>query len=136
MGNAIGDTTSLLEAAVFGCPLDVDIAPIDTQTVDTANFGLDPNVPPGQNFDLLTWSIDTPERDPEDGLALRTSERDLGSGYESTGHFFTNTEDVWMYFRVGAYTQKGSGDRGDDSGLGSDFDQITFFKLSNTHGEQ
>jgi poly(beta-D-mannuronate) lyase len=98
MGNSIDDRTSLLEAAVFGCPLDVDTAPIDTQAVDTANFELDPNVPPGQNFDLLTWSIDTPETDPEDGLALRTSERDLDRGYESADHFFTNT-DGGMVFR-------------------------------------
>ena len=92
-------TTALLEASVFGCPLDVDVAPIEEQNIDVAQFGLDPTLPPGDNFDLLTWSLDTPEEDPDDGRALRTSERDLDNGYEEDDFFFT-ADDGGMVFRA------------------------------------
>jgi len=43
---------------------------------------------------------------------------DLDSGYDD--------RDEWMYFKAGAYTQNDSGD--DD-----DYDEVTFYRLSNTH---
>jgi len=42
---------------------------------------------------------------------------------ENSGY---NRDDEWMYFKAGAYTQNNSGDS-------SDFDEVAFYKLSNTH---
>ena len=44
--------------------------------------------------------------------------RDRMSGYD--------VPEEWMYFKAGAYTQNNTGDA-------SDFDQVTFYALSNTH---
>lgn len=87
----------LTELAVFGCPLDVDIAPIDEQTVDITQFNLDPNVAPGDNFDLLTWALDTPRTDPDDGFSLRASERELDAGFVDDDYFYT-ADDGGMVF--------------------------------------
>ena len=42
----------------------------------------------------------------------------INSGY--------NQDDEWMYFKAGAYTQNSSGNDGD-------FDEVAFYRLSNTH---
>ena len=42
----------------------------------------------------------------------------------------------WMYFKAGAYSQNNTGGSGDANGIGTDYEQITFFSLSNTHGPQ
>lgn len=101
-GRDTGNTTSLLEAAVFGCPLDVATAPVDTQTVDLSQFNLDASAPPGENFDLLTWALDTPREDPSDGFSQRTSERGLDGGFEDPDHFYTGP-DGGMVFRSTIY---------------------------------
>lgn len=84
--------SSLVEASIFGCPLDVSVAPLKTQSVDLAQYNLNPNVPPGENFDLLTWALDTPRTDPDDGFSLRASERELDNGFEDPDHFFTASD--------------------------------------------
>lgn len=96
-GTSNDNTTALIEAAVFGCPLDVETAPIQTQTVDMTQFNLSPNVPPGDNFDLLTWALDTPRTDPDDGFSLRASERELDDGFVDDDYFYT-AEDGGMVF--------------------------------------
>jgi poly(beta-D-mannuronate) lyase len=96
-GSDTDGRTELAEVAVMGCPLDVDVAPIAEQSVDIAQFNLDPNVPPGSNFDLLSWALDTPEVDPNDGFSLRASERQLDAGYVSDQYFYT-AEDGGMVF--------------------------------------
>jgi hypothetical protein len=101
-GRNSSNTTALLEAAVFGCPLDVETAPLENQTVDLNQFNLDPNAPPGDNFDLLTWALDTPREDPSDGFSQRTSERDLNDGFEDPDHFYTGP-DGGMVFRSTIY---------------------------------
>lgn len=106
-GDNVSNTTSLLEAAVFGCPLDVAVAPIETQTVDLSQYNLDANASPGDNFDLLSWALDTPEEDPSDGNALRQSERDLADGYESNEYFYT-ADDGGMVFRSTIFGAKTS----------------------------
>ncbi len=97
--NTDTNTVSLLEAAVFGCPLDVAIAPLETQTIDTAQFNLNPDATPGQNFDLLTWALDTPEPETAGSSdALRTGETDLDTGHED--EFFFTAADGGMVFKA------------------------------------
>jgi len=96
-GGSTSAITALNEFAVFGCPLDVTNAPIESQDVDVSQFNLDPNAPPGANFDLLTWALDTPRTDPGDGFSLRASERDLNDGFVDEDYFYTS-EDGGMVF--------------------------------------
>ena len=63
-----------------------------------AASGLDPNVPPGQNFDLLGWKLNTPEADSR-GLANKIDEVDLAAGYTDADYFWTGA-DGGMVFRV------------------------------------
>lgn len=91
---------AIIEVIPFGCALDED-APIEEGNFDLSALDLDPSVPPGSNFDLLTWAMDTPEVDPSDGLATRVSERELDEGYEDQ-YFFTG-EDGGMVFRTDIY---------------------------------
>ncbi|MDB9970844.1 polysaccharide lyase family 7 protein [Porticoccaceae bacterium] len=63
-----------------------------------AASGLDPSVPPGQNFDLLGWYLSTPEENPS-GLSTRIAEVDLAGGYEHPDYFWTS-DDGGMVFRV------------------------------------
>ncbi|MDB9949534.1 polysaccharide lyase family 7 protein [Porticoccaceae bacterium] len=63
-----------------------------------AASGLDPNVPPGQNFDLLGWYLSTPEENSS-GLSTRITEVDLAGGYEHPDYFWTS-DDGGMVFRV------------------------------------
>ncbi|MDC1211409.1 polysaccharide lyase family 7 protein [Porticoccaceae bacterium] len=60
--------------------------------------GLDPSVPPGQNFDLLGWYLSTPEENSS-GLSTRIAEVDLAGGYEHPDYFWTS-DDGGMVFRV------------------------------------
>ena len=89
--------TALAELAVFGCPLDVTVAPIEEQDVDLAQFNLDPTKAPGENFDLLSWALDTPRTDPDDGFSLRASERELDNGFVDDDYFYT-ADDGGMTF--------------------------------------
>lgn len=63
-----------------------------------AASGLDPSVPPGQNFDLLGWYLSTPEENSS-GLSTRIAEVDLAGGYEHPDYFWTS-DDGGMVFRV------------------------------------
>jgi len=51
----------------------------------------------------------------------------VGSGYDR--------DDEWMYFKAGAYTQNNSGDTTGhgENGDEADFDQVTIYRLDNTH---
>ena len=98
-GNLTTGITALSEIAIFGCPLDVGIAPIQTQNVDISQFNLDPNLAPGANFDLLTWALDTPRTDPDDGFSLRASERELDGGFIDPDYFYTGL-DGGMVFKA------------------------------------
>lgn len=64
----------------------------------TAFVGLDPNVPPGQNFDLLGWKLDTPE-ESSPGLGTKIDEVTLSNGYTNPEYFWT-ADDGGMVFRV------------------------------------
>ena len=68
---------------------------------DTALFGLNPNVPPSGNFDLLDWKMDLPINDDGgfDGIGQTISENDMADGYENSDYFFTGP-DGGMVMRV------------------------------------
>jgi poly(beta-D-mannuronate) lyase len=106
-GNSTNTATSLNEIVVFGCPLDVSSAPIQTQNVDISQYNLDPNAAPGQNFDLLTWALDTPRTDPGDGFSLRASERELNNGFVDPDYFYT-ASDGGMVFKATIFGAKTS----------------------------
>lgn len=105
-GDSVNSETAISEIGVWGCPLDVSEAPIDSQTVDLSQFNLDANAPPGSNFDLLTWALDTPAEDPSDGLSQRTSERELDQGFED--EFFYTASDGGMGFKSTIFGAKTS----------------------------
>lgn len=94
-GTSDGAPFAIVEAAVFGCTLTAQ-TPIVPVLFDTGIFGLDPNVAPGQNFELIDWALDTPEVDPSDGFAQRTQEGALAN---FSDEFFYTASDGGMVFR-------------------------------------
>jgi len=70
-------------------------------TSASAQFGLDRNKKPWQNFDLRDWALDTPARDSSDGLSLRTSDRDFSRGrvQSAQNQFFFTHSDGGMRFK-------------------------------------
>lgn len=83
--------------------------PSQTPEEIAEQFGLDPSLPPGENFDLLSWNLNTPAADSR-GLSQRFDEDDLASGFTDPDYFWTG-EDGGMVFRVtnaGATTSAGS----------------------------
>lgn len=70
----------------------------DASDVVLAAYGLDPDLPPGENFDLLGWYLSTPEENSS-GLSTRIPEVDLAGGYEDSEYFWT-ADDGGMVFRV------------------------------------
>lgn len=98
-GTATSDNSAfgIVEAAIFGCSLQTGGAPVVVvPTFNTAVFGLNPNVAPGGNFELIDWALDTPEVDPSDGFSKRTQEGALANF--SDQYFFT-AADGGMVFR-------------------------------------
>lgn len=104
-----GSAFAIAEAALFGCSLSTAAAqPATPAVVDTAVFGLDANVTPGQNFDLIDWALDTPAVDPGDGFAQRTQHEELAN---FSDQFFFTANDGGMVFRstiAGATTSANS----------------------------
>ena len=73
-------------------------------------YGLSPDLPPGRNFDLLDWYLNTPADDDNNGISDRFSERDLARGKTDERYFYT-ADDGGMVFRAtiaGARTSKNS----------------------------
>jgi len=71
-------------------------------------YGLSPDLPPGKNFDLLDWYLNTPADDDNNGISDRYSEVELANGATDERYFFT-AEDGGMVFRAtiaGAKTSK------------------------------
>ena len=67
-------------------------------TLRVLKGGLSPDLPPGRNFDLIDWNLNTPE-DSGDGRSKRISERELAGGYQNRDYFYT-AEDGGMVFRT------------------------------------
>lgn len=71
-------------------------------------YGLSPDLPPGKNFDLLDWYLNTPADDDNNGISDRFSEVELANGATDERYFYT-AEDGGMVFRAtigGAKTSK------------------------------
>ena len=85
---------------------------VESQTAKTPSFtnefGLSPDVPPGSNFDLLSWKLNTPSDHNNDDKSDHYSERDLAAGFQDERYFYT-ANDGGMVFKAtvaGAKTSK------------------------------
>ncbi|MBT8076067.1 MAG: polysaccharide lyase family 7 protein [Gammaproteobacteria bacterium] len=67
-------------------------------SISLGDGGLSPDFPPGRNFELNDWYLNTPE-DGGDGRAKRIPERELVNGYQNKPYFYT-AEDGGMVFRT------------------------------------
>ena len=94
-GTSDNNPLAIVEAALFGCSATAQAA-VTVQPFDTSVFGLNPNVAPGQNFELIDWALDTPATDPSDGFAQRTQEGALAN---FSDQFFFTAADGGMVFR-------------------------------------
>lgn len=71
-------------------------------------YGLSPDLPPGKNFDLLGWYLNTPGDHDNDGKCDRVDEMDLAGGAIDERYFYT-ADDGGMVFKAtvgGAKTSK------------------------------
>lgn len=89
---AIGDTTTLKAIATKSGMTDGSITSA-TYTITTN--GLDPNAPPGSNFDLSHWKITLPINNGEEHSPI-----ELVSGYENPDWFFTDPDTGGMVFKA------------------------------------
>ena len=96
-GNSLTSDNAIVEGTAFGCTLDTPTATFEPGNATAADFGLDSGRPPGSNFDLLTWKLDTPADLDGNGIGDTASETDLDGGF-SDGFFFT-AADGGMVFR-------------------------------------
>ena len=96
-GNSLNADNAIVEGTAFGCTLDTAMAVFEEGNVDAEDFALDPGVPPGSNFELISWKLDTPADLDGNGLSDTTSESDLDRGF-SDGYFYTGP-DGGMVFR-------------------------------------
>ena len=77
-------------------------------TSSAGGTGLSPDLPPGRNFDLLGWYLNTPGDENGDGICDRFDEVDLAKGATDPRYFFTGP-DGGMVFKAtvsGAKTSK------------------------------
>lgn len=108
-GNSLNTDNSILEATAFGCTLDTANAVFEASNVSAADFALDPGAPPGSNFDLLSWKLNTPADLDGDMRSDSISERDLDDGFHD--EFFFTDSTGGMVFRStigGATTSAGA----------------------------
>ncbi len=116
-----GDASSVAIFASFagreGRFDDFSLSRVDGKSVETSvriiprsagGYGLSPDLPPGRNFDLLGWYLNTPADDNNDGVSDRFPEVELAKGFEDKRYFYTG-DDGGMVFRAttgGAKTSK------------------------------
>jgi poly(beta-D-mannuronate) lyase len=90
-GNSLNADNAIIEATAFGCTLDRQTAVIEPGNVTASDFALDPAQPPGSNFELLSWKLNTPADLDGNGISDTASETDLDNGF-TDGFFFTGPE--------------------------------------------
>ena len=90
-GNSLNSDNAIIEGTAFGCTLDTATAVFENGNVDATDFALNPALPPGSNFELLSWKLNTPA-DRGDGISETASERDLDNGFTDDDFFFTGPE--------------------------------------------
>ena len=108
-GNSLNADNAIIEGTAFGCTLDTATAVLEPGNVVAADFALDPAQPPGTNFELLSWKLNTPADLDGNGISDTASETDLDNGF--TDGFFFTAPDGGMVFRStigGAKTSAGS----------------------------
>ena len=96
-GNSLNLDNSIIEGTAFGCTLDTATAVFESGNVDASDFALNPALPPGSNFELISWKLDTPADLDGNGISDTASETDLDNGF-TDGFFFTGP-DGGMVFR-------------------------------------
>ncbi|MEO1575312.1 MAG: polysaccharide lyase family 7 protein, partial [Pseudomonadota bacterium] len=96
-GNSVSTDNAIVEGTAFGCTLDTPTPVFEPGNVTAADFALDPGLPPGSNFELLSWKLDTPADLDGNGIGDTASETDLDGGFTDV-HFFTGP-DGGMVFR-------------------------------------
>lgn len=77
-------------------------------TTDAGGYGLSPDLPPGRNFDLADWKLNTPADNDNNGISDELSEQDLAKGKTDPLYFYT-ASDGGMVFKAtvaGAKTSK------------------------------
>ncbi len=57
-----------------------------------AGRSLSPDLPPGQNFDLLGWSLNLPSDDDNNGKSDKIGELKLAKGYTNSKYFYTGND--------------------------------------------
>jgi poly(beta-D-mannuronate) lyase len=55
-------------------------------------YRLSPDLPPGQNFDLLGWSLNLPSDDDNNGKSDKIGESKLSQGYTNSKYFYTGSD--------------------------------------------
>ncbi|MGI9272744.1 MAG: polysaccharide lyase family 7 protein [Woeseiaceae bacterium] len=96
-GNSVNLDNAIIEGTAFGCTLDTANAVLETSNVVAADFALDPALPPGSNFELISWKLNTPADLDGNGISDTASETDLDNGF-TDGFLFTGP-DGGMVFR-------------------------------------
>lgn len=101
-GNEANDWNSIVEVAAYGCgtPVEKPDQPVLTERKGSGLFGLDPEAPPGENFDLSGWYVTTPADDDGDGKSDSVYENELAAGWTDPRYFYTDPATGGMVFRV------------------------------------
>ncbi|OEF25562.1 polysaccharide lyase family 7 protein [Vibrio rumoiensis] len=92
-GNSVNTWNSMVEAVIKGCS-DGSTPTIPTPPTD----GLDPDVAPSGNFELIDWTLGVPIDEDDNGKSDTIKEVELSSGYELFPYFYTGS-DGGMVFR-------------------------------------
>lgn len=115
-GNSSNDWNSMIEANLYGCasngeevvtpdpedevvtpdPEDEVVTPDPVTPIDD-DYGLNPSLPPSDNFDLVDWYLSVPTDTDDNGKADSIKEDALNEGYES--EFFYTGSDGGMVFK-------------------------------------
>jgi len=96
-GNSLNSDNAIIEGTAFGCTLDTPTAAFENGNVTASDFALDPAQPPGSNFELISWKLNTPADLDGNGISDTAGETDLDTGF-TDGFFFTGP-DGGMVFR-------------------------------------
>lgn len=107
--NVFFDSTVHEAATIFGSFAGVEgrfddfsLTAIEGDGVQTSiriigEYGLSPDLPPGKNFDLLGWYLNTPADEDNSNTSDRFDERTIAAGFEDDQYFYT-AEDGGMVF--------------------------------------
>lgn len=108
-GNSLNADNAIIEGTAFGCTLDTATAVFESGNVAAADFALNSSAPPGSNFELISWKLNTPADLDGNGISDSPSETDLDNGF--TDEYFFTGPAGGMVFRStidGAKTSAGT----------------------------